>query len=353
MSMTSEQAIDKSVAVRHLLKPLQAYMDDITVTEIIVNRPGEVFVYHGRERRRVSHPELTPSHLSALFNALTVFNGLGPAPIQSVILPDGQRGQIVQPPAVIDGQLSLNIRNPSNTVKSLEDLVHEGAFNEYQDVSIHQPDEQECQARLADRAEGMLTPADVELLRLKREGNIAEFLHQCVVTHRNLVIAGKTGSGKTTFARSLIERIPTHERLVTIEDVHELFLPNHDNRIALMYGTARGRVSATECIKSCMRMSPDRIFLAEIRGGEAWEYLNALNTGHPGSITTTHANSAFDTFDRLGLLIKQSETGQQLDLPTIRGFLQSTVDVVLYFSHYRLAEIWFDPIYARRTRLGI
>lgn len=351
--MNSEHTTDKSVAVRHLLKPLQHYMDDPTVTEIIVNGPGKVFVYRGRDRQHVDHPELTHGHLSALFNALTVFNGLGAAPIQSVILPDGQRGQIVQPPAVIDGQLALNIRTPSTTIKSLEQLHQEGAFEGFQDVSINQPEETECQQRLANRAAGLLTASDVELLRLKRAGRITEFLHHCVMNHRNLVIAGKTGSGKTTFARSLIERIPTHERLVTIEDVHELFLPNHQNRIAMMYGSARGRVSATECIKSCMRMSPDRIFLAEIRGSEAWEYLNALNTGHPGSITTTHANSAFDTFDRLGLLVKQSETGQQLDLSTIRGFLQTTVDVVLYFSHYRLSELWFDPIYARSARLGL
>src|SRR3546814_14724090 len=86
----------------------------------------------------------------------------------------------------------------------------------------------------------------------------------------------------------------------------------------LMYGGTRGRVSATESLAACMRLSPDRIFLAELRGPETWDYLAALNTGHPGSVTTTHANGAADAFDRLAMPIKQSPTGGNLDLPTIQ-----------------------------------
>src|SRR5690606_12897098 len=103
------------------------------------------------------------------------------------------------------------------------------------------------------------------------------------------------------------------------------------------------RVAATDCLKACMRLSPDRIFLAELRGPETWDYLAALNTGHPGSVTTTHANSAADTFDRLAVLIKQSSSGGQVDLATIQAFLRQTVDIVQSYDEYRMKQIWFDP----------
>src|SRR5690606_39814410 len=108
----------------------------------------------------------------------------------------------------------------------------------------------------------------------------------------------------------------------------------------LMYGPGSGRVSATDCIGACMRLSPDRIFLTELRGPETWDYLAALNTGHPGSVTTTHANSAADAFDRLAVLIKQSPSGGRLDLATIQAFLRHTVDIVLYFERFLLRELW-------------
>ena len=96
-----------------------------------------------------------------------------------------------------------------------------------------------------------------------------------------------------------------------------------------------------------MRLSPDRIFLAEIRGNEAWEYLNSLNTGHPGAITTTHANSAVHTFERLAMLIKKSEVGRLIDLETIKLTLYTTLDVILYFNQWKLIEVFYDPIFSR------
>lgn len=111
-----------------------------------------------------------------------------------------------------------------------------------------------------------------------------EFLEQAVLNKRNIIIAGKTGSGKTTFARSLIKKIPVEERIITIEDVHELFLEEHPNKVHMFYGENAGRVTASDCLESCMRQSPDRILLAELKGSEAWEYLASLHTGHPGTI---------------------------------------------------------------------
>lgn len=296
------------------------------MTEIAIVRAGEFYTRTRGAWELQTCPSLTYPHLEALATALAAYNHMARSPIQSVILPDGERGQIVMPPACIDETLAINIRKHTQAAISLEELQAQGAF-----------------ASTATNAASDISASDQALMTLKKAGDIPQFLHEAILARRNIVISGATGSGKTTFARSLIDRVPIDERLITIEDVHELILPRHRNRIHLMYGGTRGRVSATDSLAACMRLSPDRIFLAELRGPETWDYLAALNTGHPGSVTTTHANSAADAFDRLAILIKQSPTGGNLDLPTIQAFLRQTVDVVLHFERFRLKELWFEP----------
>lgn len=321
---------DRTIAVRTFLRPLSRHLDDPNVTEIAIVRAGELYTRVRGAWLLHDCPALTYPHLEALATALAAYNHMARNPIQSVILPDGERGQIVQPPACIDGTLAINIRKHAQVALSLEELLAQGVFTATQHASAGYS------------AEGV-SPADQALMSLKAAGDLPGFLHEAVLARKNLVITGATGSGKTTFARSLIDQVPVDERLVTIEDVHELILPRHRNRVHLMYGGARGRVSATESLAACMRLSPDRIFLAELRGPETWDYLAALNTGHPGSVTTTHANGAADAFDRLAMLIKQSPTGGNLDLPTIQAFLRQTVDIVLHFERFRLKELWFEP----------
>ncbi|MGZ4023292.1 MAG: P-type DNA transfer ATPase VirB11 [Flavisolibacter sp.] len=334
-------------AVQQLLRPLRPYLDQPEVTELTVNQPCELWTktFTGWVRHDVQ--ELTGTYLHSLAIAVIVYNGIQPKSVVSVILPEGQRGQIVQPPACIDGTLSLNIRKHAPVVKDLEELAAEGAFTDVKDVSFNKPTAQEAQSLQERHDFKRLEPFEVELLTLKREGRIVEFLKKAVLEKRNMVIAGKTGSGKTTFARSLIEKVPTCERIITIEDVHELSLANHPNRVHMLYGYGAGRITADECLASCMRQSPDRIFLAELRGNEAWEYLNSLNTGHPGSITTTHANNALQTFERIATLIKKSDVGRQLDLEMIKLVLYTTLDVILYFQDRKLVEIFYDPVFAK------
>jgi len=317
---------DRSISVRTFLRPLTAHLDNPNVTEIAIVRAGEFYTRTRGAWELQTCPSLTYPHLEALATALAAYNHMARSPIQSVILPDGERGQIVMPPACIDETLAINIRKHTQAAFSLEELRAQGAF-----------------ASTATSTVGNTSASDQTLLALKKAGDIPRFLHEAILARKNIVISGATGSGKTTFARSLIDRVPVDERLITIEDVHELILPQHQNRIHLMYGGTRGRVSATDSLAACMRLSPDRIFLAELRGPETWDYLAALNTGHPGSVTTTHANSAADAFDRLAILIKQSPTGGNLDLPTIQAFLRQTVNVVLHFERFRLKELWFEP----------
>jgi len=337
----------KDQTVLQLLRPIDPFLNNALVSEVTINRPGELWVKKQTEWEKHEIAELTSSFLHALANAIIVYNGLQPKSINSVTLPSGQRGQIVMPPACIDGTISMSIRKHSVVVKTLEQLDEDAAFNCCNDVSFNKPDMLEIENLAEINNFTRLQHFEIELLKLKQNNAIKQFLEKCVFHKRNIVIAGKTGSGKTTFARSLIEKVPTTERIVTIEDVHELFLENHPNKVHMLYGTGDGRVSADECLASCMRQSPDRIFLAELRGNEAWEYLNSLNTGHPGSITTVHANNALQTFERIATLIKKSDVGRQLNMEMIKLVLYTTVDVVLYFQDRKLMEVFYDPIFVR------
>jgi type IV secretion system protein VirB11 len=303
----------RDTALRQLLRPLEPYLARREVTELAVNRPGELWIRSPAGWTRQEIPELTAEYLDALATAMAVHSGLAVRSLASVILPGGERGQIVRAPACVDGMAPLTIRKHLAVVRTLADLEREGTFEPVRDVSFHRPTPAEAKRESERYDTGRLEPMELELLELKRAGRYAAFLRRAVQIRRNVVIAGRTGSGKTTLARSLIAEVPATERVVTIEDVHELALPDHPNRVHLMFGDGPGRVSAEACLATCMRLSPDRIFLAELRGGEAWEYVQSLNTGHPGSVTTTHANGAVQAFERVASLIKNSEVGRGLN----------------------------------------
>ena len=140
-------------------------------------------------------------------------------------------------------------------------------------------------------------------------GRYAEFLRLAVRKHQTIVVSGKTGSGKTTFMKGLVEEVPKHERLITIQDTAELTLPNHPNVVHLYYskdaqGTAR--VTAKSLLEACLRMKPDRIFLAEVRGDECFYFVRLAASGHPGSITSVHAGSCALAFEQMSLMIPRN-----------------------------------------------
>lgn len=323
----------QDAALRQVMRPVLELLQQPDVTEIAINRPQEVWErrFGGWTPRTVE--ALTRAQLTAITTAMVSYNRIGDGPRLSLRLPDGERVELLKAPAVVSG-IAITIRKHTPVVKTLTDLAEGGSFDDVDNFG-------------ADRI-NKLTDVEERLLELRDRGETVRFLSEAVKAKLNIVVSGKTGSGKTTFARSLIEEVPNYERLITIEDTHELYLDNHPNRVHLLFGHGQGRISASEALMSCYRLSPDRIFLAEMRKDEAWEYLTSLNTGHPGAISTVHANSADSTFDRIADLVQQSPVGSTMQRQMIMSVLYKTIDVVLYYSERKLMEVYYDPMFAKK-----
>jgi type IV secretion system protein VirB11 len=320
-----------SVMLDEYLTPFRPFLADNTLDEICVNRPHEIWT-EGREGwKQHNDDKLSFEYCRQLATLIASYNGKkisADKPILSAALPQGERIQVIIPPSCEPYTVSITIRKPSIIDKTLDQLEEEGSFVEYEDVSEE------------------LKPFEHELIHLKQEKRIKEFLDLAVRRHRNILIVGKTGSGKTTITKSLTRSIPFDERLITIEDVHELFLNHHKNKVHLFYSRedeGGSKVTPKQALASCLRMKPDRILLAELRGDEAWEFIKSINTGHPGSISTMHANGAFEAFEQLTALIKDSQTGAHLDTNYIKHRLFTTLDIILFYNKRKLREIYYDP----------
>lgn len=321
------------------LAPLAVFLDDAKLTEIVVNRPGELFVEGPAGWCRHDAPALTEDHLRHLALAAAAFTkqDISPDhPIVSTVLPGGERCQIVIPPAVPHGTLSLTIRKVARSILTLEAFERENLFADVR------------------RSDGALSEAECELLGLQEAGAWRLFLERAVQARRNILISGATGSGKTTLAKGLVGCIPADERILTIEDTPELSVP-HANHVRLLYakdGHGLARTGPRELLEACLRMRPDRILLQELRDGTAFYYLRNVNSGHPGSITTIHADSAALAFEQLTLLVKESAEGRDLARRDIRHLLHLSIDIVVQMARqggrYRISEVYYDPLAKRR-----
>lgn len=314
------------------LGPLLPYFEDQTVFEIRINRYQQVVCDTFAGRKIYDNTSITGKFITNLAKALTSANGLGLETINNVVLPDGSRGIICLPPSVIDETTAIAFRKNISLDKDLQTLSHEGIFDECMAVSSHKQG---------------LNDDDILLKELFKQSSYEDFLSTAVQKKRTVVVAGETGSGKTVLTRALLKSIDRRERVVIMEDVHEVEAPHLDEAVYMLYGKdgQQGRVSPAECLKACMRLTPGRIFMTELRDDAAWDYLQALNTGHPGGLTSTHANSARDAFNRVGLLIKATSIGRMLDITDIMRMLYSTIDVVVFMEKRKIKEIYFDPEY--------
>jgi type IV secretion system protein VirB11 len=333
-----------ATSVVEFLRPLREQLDALGVLEVCVNRPGELLVETVHGWQLVAAPEMTQERCLSLATAVATFCDQQinqEHPLLSATLPSGERIQFVIPPAVTRGTVSITVRKPSQLIKRLDDFEREGLFDRTATVSLASND---------------LPAFERELVALKEARRYAEFLRLAVRQHQTIIVSGKTGSGKTTFMKGLVEEVPRHERLITIQDTAELTLPNHPNVVHLFYskdaqGTAR--VTAKSLLEACLRMKPDRIFLAEVRGDECFYFVRLAASGHPGSITSVHAGSCALAFEQMALMIRESSAGSGLHMDEIKWLLGVVVDVIVQFDRDErgrfISEVFYEP---RRRRLG-
>jgi type IV secretion system protein VirB11 len=328
------QPAKNTTVLDRLTAPLRGFLAQEGVTEVVINKPFEIGVETQSGWTWYDAPSLDYGALSAIATTAAAFThqDVGErTPICSTILPTGERMQIVVSPTVESGTVSLTIRKPSNVTYSLQDFKEAGLFN---DTAV---------------AINAITKVEIDLLGHLAAHDHTAFFDLAVKSKRNILISGATGSGKTTLAKGLIGLIPQDERLITIEDTRELMMP-HRNVVHMTYskdGQGTASVTAKQLLESALRMRPDRILLAELRDGTAYHYLRNVNSGHPGSITTVHADSARLAFEQLTLLVKESEGGSDLARDDIRAMLTALVDIVVQIKKtdigFRVTEIYYDP----------
>ena len=315
---------------------IQDFMNSPEVTEICINRPGELYLETHAGWKRIDVPGLTFERARQFCTAVVNESNTGQRitdadPVVSLTFPTGQRAQFVIPPACDAGKVSITIRLPSKHSKTLQQYQDDGFF----DQVLEQ--------------EHAISDHDRELLDLRSARNYADFFKKAVQYKKNIVVAGATGSGKTTFMKSLVNHIPDNERLVTIEDARELFI-NQPNVVHLLYskgGQSTSNVSAKSCMEACLRMKPDRIILAELRGDESFYFIRNCASGHPGSITSCHAGSTAQTWDQLALMVKASAEGSGLEFAVIKRLLMMSIDIVVHIKAHAgkrfITGIDFDP----------
>lgn len=316
--MSSAAAADERIYLRSYLAPLTGMLARPDVTDIYVNRPGELWIETvGGAIERHDAPALDEATLERLARQIAAISHQGVSrehPLLSATLPDGARVQIVAPPAT-RGPLALAIRKHVAADLALEDYVAAGAF---------------AATRGRDRLED--GDSNRALAAQLAAGDMAGMLAAAVRGRKNILVSGGTSTGKTTFLNALIREIPAEERLILIEDTPELQV-RQDNVVGLLAARSalgEAEVSANDLVAASLRMRPDRIILGELRGEEAFAFLRAVNTGHPGSMTTVHADSAERAIEQIVLLVLQA--GTQLNRDDVRHYVKTTVDVFVQLA---------------------
>lgn len=277
---------------------LQPLIDDKSITEIMVNNHQEIFIERDGATTQVDIQFESEQKLEDIIQAIVsrvnrVVNES--SPIVDARLSDGSRVNVVLPPIALKGPVMTIRKFPANPL-TINDLIA------FQSISK----------------------------------DAAKFLQKLVVSKYNIFISGGTGSGKTTFLNVLSNFIPRHERIITIEDSAELQIKNVPNLVSLETRNAntegKGEIAIRELIRTSLRMRPDRIIVGEVRGAEALDMLQAMNTGHDGSLSTGHANSTKDMLSRLETMVLN---GAELPVGVIRNQISSAVDIMIHLMRLR------------------
>lgn len=274
---------------------LQPLLEDKEITEIMINGPKDIFIERAGRLSRAAETFESKTELEDVVQRIVsrVNREVNAAsPICDARLEDGSRINIVLDPIALNGPI-VTIRKFPEKVINFDDLINWGAISK----------------------------------------EAAEFLEACVKAKYNVFVSGGTGSGKTTFLNALSNFIPKDERIITIEDSAELQIQNVENLVRLETRNAntegKGAITIRDLIKSSLRMRPERIVVGEVRGAEALDMLQAMNTGHDGSLSTGHANSPIDMLSRLETMVL---TGSNFPIEAIRQQIASALDIIVHLG---------------------
>ena len=310
------------------------------LTEIAINRPGEIHTkINGQWQKHDSAVTLRQCH--AFAKALASWNEDNiddTSPILSATLGSGERVQTIIPPACERNTVSITLRNPSFEQKTHQSWIDTGFYN-----------------RIAGKERNESN--DDELTRCYNNGDIPHFIEKAVEYGKTLFIVGETGSGKTTYMKTLLHYIPSHLRLTTIEDNPEICFYHHANYVHLFYPADAGEdaiITPSRLIRANYRMNPDRILLAEIRGREAWDALKIIGSGHEGLITSLHAGSPEECIE--GIIDRCYENPDCKNIPfdvLLRKVLKCVdiiVSVDIHGDIRRMGDIYFKPIHLHQMK---
>lgn len=314
------------------LAPLAEPLSRPDVTDVYINRPGELWLetQHGIERHE--DPRLDDAALWRLSRQIAAATDQGISrehPLLAATLPSGARVQVCAPPAT-RGSVAIAVRKHVVPDLSLEDYIKAGAFDRV------------GQAALSQRT------ADAALQAMLGAGDIGGFLAAAVKARKSILISGGTATGKTTLLNAILKEAPREERIILIEDTPEIQLV-HENAVGLV--AVRGRlgeasVSSADLLEAALRLRPDRIIMGEIRGSEALSFLRAVNTGHPGSISTIHASSPDGAIEQLALIAGQA--GTDMRRAELIAYIVSVIDVIIQLGRSDgarlVTEISFQPL---------
>ncbi len=322
-------------ALNSYLEPLEQYFQREGVTEIMINKPNEIWVEQFGKSSYYQIPILDFEYLRGMASLIAQSTEqiiTEEHPILSATLPNGYRIQIVIPPACEIGSICFSIRKPSQLYWSLEDY-----------------ESMKCFEKTSSNA--LKSETDEELSIFLQNNQIKEFLRKAVIYKKNIIISGGTSTGKTTFTNSLLMEIPPEERLITAEDAREIILSRHKNKLHLLAskgGQGRADVSTQELIEACLRLRPDRIIVGELRGSEAFSFLRAINTGHPGSISTLHADSPFGAINQLKLMVMQAGLG--ISSSEIEEYIRNVVDIIVQLKRKEAGTRYVSEIYFKGSK---
>jgi type IV secretion system protein VirB11 len=314
------------------LTPLKRYFAQEGVSEISINRPKELWVEVFGDMYRDEIPEFDLEHLKALARLVaqsTSQKVSEESPLLSASLPEGYRIQVVFPPACEPGTIAMSIRKQVIVDFDLDKYEALGAF----------------QATAVRHEEDKLNG---KLRQLLDAGAVKEFIQTAVRGKKNIIISGGTSTGKTTFMNAALKEIPISERIITCEDAREIdikHLPNRVHLLASKGGQGRAQVTTQDLIEACLRLRPDRIIVGELRGKEAFSYLRAVNTGHPGSVSTLHADSPALAMEQLILMVMQAGLG--ITREQIKQYVENVIDVIIQLKRGEKGKRFVSEIYFR------